>query len=281
MKSINEVSKIIYTGTHGSGKTTIQRKYMNLEHYGIVSFDELIRHLKRIPNFRFTPGNDEMSRMQYANTERALVSFYKSICDMKNAIPNQELIVMDRCILDPLYYTSYFNINVKMANDNLWLSDVLINEILEVKRLGFFNNAKIFLLNPLPLDEEDTFRIGSQNTEEFYKIQHDIYNTAKRTLQLFHLPFEECNQQFAFEESHFIAKNIISSKVAHNFNTKEQASIEAENILQNTYKSNEFKYNDENFILEMQKKGFIEGTLEYMYEKGKWDTMKLFEKGVI
>ena len=106
-----------------------------------------------------------------------------------------------------------------------------------------------------------------------------IYNTAKRTLQLFHLPFEECNQAFAFEQSHNLAKNIIASRISTEF--KDKAPIKAEEILQSTYKHNQFKYNDENFIAEMQKKGLVKGTPEYMYEKGKWDVMKLFEKGII
>ena len=97
--------------------------------------------------------------------------------------------------------------------------------------------------------------------------------------QLFHLPFEECNQAFAFEQSHNLAKNIIASRISPEF--KDKAPIKAEEILQSTYKHNQFKYNDENFIAEMQKKGLVKGTPEYMYEKGKWDVMKLFEKGII
>ena len=68
---MKKYKKIILTGTHHSGKSTLVKEYA--DKYNIM--DELVRALATQSNFHFTPDNPE----KYAFSELALVHFYYGI----------------------------------------------------------------------------------------------------------------------------------------------------------------------------------------------------------
>ena len=195
--------KIILTGTHCSGKTTILNKYrdMNLKH--VVCIDEMIRHLAKIPHFRFTfDEKDQQSIFEYAFSEKALTSFYKGGAEFGNIYPDTKLMIMDRCILDPLYYSTYFNLK-KQLSSGITLRQSLINDIMEVINIGFFNDTQVLLMKPLPLDIEDEFRLKGED------VQNGVYKVAKTQLNTFEIDYKEVNVVEAEKIINTIIKDII------------------------------------------------------------------------
>ena len=192
--------KIIMTGTHCSGKTTLLNKYRDMNIKGVVCYDEMIRYLIKIPHFRITlDPNDPQSIMQYAFTEKALTSFYKACAEFGDIYPDVKLTIMDRCIVDPLYYSTYFDLERKLPN-GVSLRQSLINDIMEVINMGFFKDAKVLLMKPLPLDTKDEFRLKGE------EVQLGVYEDAKSILRFFNLDYQEVN----VEEADSIIKNEVN-----------------------------------------------------------------------
>ena len=183
------MKKVILTGTHGSGKTTLVNKY--LKHQNVLVMHEMIRPLSKIPNFKFTFDKDDVKSVyQYAFSEKMLSGFYRALAQFDLTYPEIKLILMDRCILDPLYYSTYFRLEKTLLDGNT-LRQSLINDVMYIINLGFFKDSTIILLKPLPLNDNDKFRLKGK------KIQHDIYKVAKTTLQMFNLPYIECDTKEA------------------------------------------------------------------------------------
>lgn len=182
-----KAKKIILTGTHCSGKTTLLNKHRDMNIDGVVCYDEMIRHLSKIPHFRFTfDPSDSQSILQYAFSEKALTSFYKGCAEFGDIYPGVKLTIMDRCIVDPFYYTTYFNLK-KTLLDGRTLRQSLVSDIDYLISAGFFDNATLLLMKPLPLDVKDEFRLKGE------EVQMGVYEEAKRILRFFDLDYLEVN----------------------------------------------------------------------------------------
>ena len=148
------MKKIILTGTHCSGKSTVLNWVNDKNIEGVMCMDEMIRHLAKIPNFCFTfDPNDPKSIEMYIFAEKCLSAFYKGVVEF-GVIADTKLLVMDRCILDPLFYSTAFELEKTLAT-GVTLRQSLIDDINWVIKQGFFNNATVLLMKPLPLDVED------------------------------------------------------------------------------------------------------------------------------
>lgn len=192
--------KIIMTGTHCSGKTTLLNKYRDMNIKGVVCYDEMIRHLAKIPHFKFTfDPSDIQSILQYAFSEKALTSFYKGCAEFGDIYPDVKLTIMDRCIVDPFYYTTYFNLKKTLLNGKT-LRQSLVSDIDYLISIGFFDNTIILLMKPLPLDVEDEFRLKGE------EVQLGVYEEAKRILRFFDLDYQEVG----VEEANNIIKNEVN-----------------------------------------------------------------------
>lgn len=192
--------KIIMTGTHCSGKTTLLNKYRDMNIEGVVCYDEMIRYLLKIPHFRFKlDPNNPQSIMQYAFSEKALTSFYKGCAEFGDIYPDVKLTLMDRCIVDPLYYSTYFGLE-KILLNGVSLRQSLINDIMDVINMGFFKDAKVLLMKPLPLDPKDKDRLEGE------EVQLSVYKDAKNLLRFFNLDYQEVD----VEEADSIIKNEVN-----------------------------------------------------------------------
>jgi GTPase SAR1 family protein len=165
--------KIILTGTHHSGKTTIIEKYK--DDYNVM--DELIRALATQANFHFTPSNPE----QYAFSELALVHFYYGMAKGVNLLDIKKPWLFDRCIIDPLYYIKYFNIDVRLSEGTIYNTALKLTT--DLIQQGFFDNSLLLLMKPIPITKHDGFRLGE--TE-----QEGIYDIAIKTLQVLNVNYK-------------------------------------------------------------------------------------------
>ncbi len=175
-------NKIILTGTHHSGKSTLVKKYV--EKYNIM--DELIRALATQANFHFTPEKPE----NYAFSELALVHFYYGIAKGFNLLDIKKPWLFDRCIIDPLYYMKYFNINVALKEGTIY--SVAMQLTTDLIRQGYFNDTLLILMEPIPIVKHDGFRLGA--TE-----QEGVYEVAKKILDVLNINYVICNTKQAEE----------------------------------------------------------------------------------
>jgi hypothetical protein len=192
--------KIFLTGTHCSGKSSLLNWVINKNIEWITCYDEMIRYLAKIPNFRFTfDPKDKKSIQQYIMAEKCLSTFYKGVAEF-GVFEGTKLIVQDRCIIDPLYYTQYFELEHILEN-GLTVRQSLIEDIQSVIKLGYFKEeAIVLLLKPLPLDIEDDFRLKG------VEIQQGVYNEAKSILRTFDINYLEVS----IEEAKEIIDNVIN-----------------------------------------------------------------------
>lgn len=181
--------KFLLTGTHNSGKSTIVNKYIDNPSVNIMG--ELVRSLSREPNFMFTPEDKE----RYGFSEIGLLGFYDSTAKAYDLLKKKQHWVFDRCILDPLYYIRYFNVNVELSYLNKdttlypYAMHLATTKIIE----GWFKDAVILLLKPLDELVDDGFRLKGK------MIQDDIHKIAKETLNVLGLPYLEVTADEAGE----------------------------------------------------------------------------------
>jgi energy-coupling factor transporter ATP-binding protein EcfA2 len=187
------MKKIILTGTHCTGKSTILNQLRGLNRPDITCVDEMIRTLALIENFRFICNPDSQDELhEYAFSEKALTSFYRGIAEFGQIKRNSNFTIMDRCILDPLYYSTYFKLN-KMLSNGISLRQSLINDIREVLvKHNFFLNADVYLLTPKPLDVADEFRLKGE------ECQLAVHQIARTTLELFDINYKEVSCEEAY-----------------------------------------------------------------------------------
>ncbi|MFL1781133.1 hypothetical protein ABSA28_00850 [Candidatus Hepatincolaceae symbiont of Richtersius coronifer] len=181
--------KFILTGTHNSGKSTIVEKYKNNPDYNIMG--ELVRSLSLEPNFLFLPTDKE----RYGFSEIALLNFYMGTAKAYNILKQKKHWIYDRCIIDPLYYIRYFNVQVPLSyqNKDCTLYAYGISLVTELILDGWFKDAIILLLKPIPIVKDDGFRLQGDT------IQSDIFNIAKETLNVLSLPYKEVTVEQAEE----------------------------------------------------------------------------------
>jgi len=170
---MDKYNKIILTGTHHSGKSTLVAKYK--DSYNIM--DELIRALATQANFHFTPDKPE----NYAFSELSLIHFYYGVAKGFNLLDTKKPWLFDRCIIDPLYYMKYFNINVALKEGTIYSVGMQLTT--ELIRQGYFNDSLILLLKPIPITKHDGFRLGA-------KEQEGVYEVALKTLEVLNLNYK-------------------------------------------------------------------------------------------
>lgn len=163
------IKKIILTGTHHSGKTTLIEKYKKNKKINVM--DELVRALATQTNFCFTPEKI----YNYAFSELALLNFYFGMAQGVDLLQDNKPWLFDRCILDPLYYISYFKVNLPLKKNTLYKQGLFLTK--KLIDSGYFKNTEILLLDPIPIVKHDGFRLGEEEQMGIYKIAISILNT--------------------------------------------------------------------------------------------------------
>ena len=206
MTNNKKYNKIFLTGTHCSGKSSLLTWVNEKNIDWITCYDEMIRYLAKIPNFRFTfDKSDKKSIQQYIMSEMCLTSFYKGVAEF-GVFDDTKLIVQDRCILDPLYYTQYFELE-HITSKGIDVRQSLVDDIISVIKLGYFNeDCIVLLLKPLPLDIQDDFRLKG------IEVQNGVYNEAKSILRTFSIKYLEVSIDEAEEIINNTINNIIHQK---------------------------------------------------------------------
>jgi nicotinamide riboside kinase len=177
-----EVKKIILTGTHHSGKSTLVQKYKEFQDINVM--DELVRALATQANFHFTPDKPT----NYAFSELALVHFYYGMAKGFDLLQDDKLWLFDRCIIDPLYYINYFNTDLPLKKGTLYSHAMYMTTDLICE--GYFDDSLILLLKPIPIVADDGFRLG-------VKEQEGVYVKAKEILNSLGVKYEEVSSDEA------------------------------------------------------------------------------------
>lgn len=181
------MTKYILTGTHHSGKSSIIENFKEDKRFNIIG--ELIRSLSLEPNFKFTPDDKE----KYAFSELSLLHFYYGMAKSLEVLSTKKYWLFDRCIIDVLYYINYFNVKLGITyfNKKTSLYAYAVNLVTEIICSGWFEDAQLLLMAPIPIKSHDGFRLEGEN------VQKKIYEIAKNTLEVLGLPYKECNYQEA------------------------------------------------------------------------------------
>lgn len=177
-----KIKKIILTGTHHSGKSTLIKKYKDNPDINIM--DEMIRALATQANFHFTPDKP----VNYAFSELALIHFYYGMSKGLDLLQDNKLWLFDRCILDPLYYINYFNTDLPLKEGTLYSQAMHLTTDLIHK--GYFNDALILLLKPIEIKEHDGFRLDAG-------AQAGVYVKAKEILNSLGIKYREVTSEEA------------------------------------------------------------------------------------
>jgi hypothetical protein len=190
---IKNKGKVILSGTHGSGKTTLCEKFLPY----FKTFPEMTRELESSKNsvFRFRPGATQEELDSYVFSEIALLEMYTSTSFNVDIVTRYKPALYDRHVFDPIFYIgldSYMTnfVHTRPVKPGAYpvvkktrLYDYAMECILNIIQSGFLEDAIILVPLPLPLDTKDTFRLEGE------ELQRVVFENAVNTYSFFKIPF--------------------------------------------------------------------------------------------
>lgn len=189
---IQNKGKVILSGTHCCGKTTMCKKYLPY----FATFPEMTRELESSTNsvFSFRPGETTEEMDAYIFSEIQLLNWYMNMAYNIDIVTRHKPALLDRCVFDPIFYIKLSNYMMnfqltiptrfgvtpiqKETSLLMFAKDTINNTI----HSNFFNNSIIFLPMPLPLDVKDEFRLKGE------EIQAQVFENAKAEYKSFEIP---------------------------------------------------------------------------------------------
>lgn len=304
MTTNKKIRKVILDGTHGCGKTTITRKYIGLERFGIFSLDEAVRTLSAFPQYCFQPTNIQ----KYSFSEAVLIGHKAAQAKALELSYNAKFIVEDRSIVGPLIYSSYFNAQAELKDynwerrdpiRNISLKEYAHDMINDVRKIGWFDDAIVYLLEPLHIDfnaTDDKFRIMAHceenltdeqrkaKQEQGTKIQFEVFEEAKKIYSYLGIPYIVCSANQCNKEVESMAREVIISQLRDVSNPNHQYSPDYEELMDEVWKNHleeaSFKFSEDKFV-KFCIDNKIEPRSERWYElKGYYKKCHEMERGI-